>query len=135
MPNPTNIARNSRDSFAAVIVRQAVSAGEAPLGEQKLPYIDTNGLFRQYAAMSRTARVASGGLLFHVLNRGVGRMQVFRRKRDFEAFPARDRGDTAADGHADLRLLRSWRRSGTAFVAAGPMAAQAGPNKPQSGLR
>jgi putative transposase len=36
--------------------------------------------------MPRTARVAPGGMLFHVLNRGVGRMQVFRAEKDYEAF-------------------------------------------------
>jgi hypothetical protein len=30
--------------------------------------------------MPRTARVAPGGMVFHVLNRGVGRMQLFGRK-------------------------------------------------------
>jgi len=36
--------------------------------------------------MPRTARVAPGGMLFHVLNRGVGRMSIFRKEKDFEAF-------------------------------------------------
>ena len=36
--------------------------------------------------MPRTARVAPGGILFHVLNRGVGRMQIFRAEKDYEAF-------------------------------------------------
>jgi putative transposase len=38
------------------------------------------------AAMPRTARVAPGGMLFHVLNRGVGRTQIFRAEKDYEAF-------------------------------------------------
>ncbi|MFZ5833664.1 MAG: hypothetical protein ACOY3P_26560 [Planctomycetota bacterium] len=36
--------------------------------------------------MPRTARVAPGGMLFHVLNRGVGRMQIFRAEKDYDAF-------------------------------------------------
>jgi putative transposase len=36
--------------------------------------------------MPRTARVAPGGMIFHVLNRGVGRMRLFLRDEDFEAF-------------------------------------------------
>ncbi len=36
--------------------------------------------------MPRTARLAPGGMLFHVLNRGVGRMEIFRTDKDFEAF-------------------------------------------------
>ncbi len=37
-------------------------------------------------AMPRTARVAPGGMLFHVLNRGVGKMRLFLKHADFEAF-------------------------------------------------
>jgi putative transposase len=36
--------------------------------------------------MPRTARAAPGGFVFHVLNRGVGRMRLFDKPRDFEAF-------------------------------------------------
>ena len=36
--------------------------------------------------MPRTARNAPGGLVYHVLNRSVGRMKMFRGDRDFEAF-------------------------------------------------
>jgi hypothetical protein len=32
--------------------------------------------------MSRTARVAPGGLVYHVLNRSVGRMHMFRKEAD-----------------------------------------------------
>jgi hypothetical protein len=38
------------------------------------------------AAMPRTARFAPGGMLFHVLNRGVRRMRVFRAEKDYDAF-------------------------------------------------
>lgn len=36
--------------------------------------------------MPRTSRAASGGFVYHVLNRGVGRMRLFERARDYEAF-------------------------------------------------
>ncbi len=36
--------------------------------------------------MPRTARVTPGGTVFHVLNRGVGRMRLFNNDRDYEAF-------------------------------------------------
>jgi putative transposase len=36
--------------------------------------------------MPRTARVAPGGMVFHVLNRGIARMQVFEKAGDYEAF-------------------------------------------------
>ncbi len=36
--------------------------------------------------MPRTARVAPGGMLFHVLNRGAGKMRLFLKHADFEAF-------------------------------------------------
>jgi putative transposase len=36
--------------------------------------------------MPRVARIAPGGLIYHVLNRGVGRMTLFRSRKDHEAF-------------------------------------------------
>jgi putative transposase len=36
--------------------------------------------------MPRTARVAPGGVVYHVLNRAVGRATLFRSRRDYEAF-------------------------------------------------
>ena len=36
--------------------------------------------------MLRTARRALGGLVYHVLNRAVGRMRLFPKVEDFEAF-------------------------------------------------
>ena len=36
--------------------------------------------------MPRTARVAPGGFVYHFLNRSVGRMPMFRKDADFEAF-------------------------------------------------
>ena len=38
--------------------------------------------------MPRTARISPAGTVFHVLNRGVGRMQLFGKDRDYEAFEA-----------------------------------------------
>ncbi|HEY2588535.1 MAG TPA: hypothetical protein VGI81_22530 [Tepidisphaeraceae bacterium] len=36
--------------------------------------------------MPRTARAAAGGVVYHVLNRGNGRMGVFRKPGDYQAF-------------------------------------------------
>ena len=36
--------------------------------------------------MPRTAWVALGGPVFHVLNRGVARMQLFEKPEDYQAF-------------------------------------------------
>jgi hypothetical protein len=36
--------------------------------------------------MPRVARQAPGGYVYHVLNRGVGRMQLFSKPADYEAF-------------------------------------------------
>ncbi len=36
--------------------------------------------------MPRTSRVAPGGMVFHVLNRGVGRMRLFHSDSDYAAF-------------------------------------------------
>src|SRR4051794_15467912 len=36
--------------------------------------------------MPRTARAVEAGLIYHVLNRGNGRMTLFRKPQDFDAF-------------------------------------------------
>ena len=36
--------------------------------------------------MPRTARAIEAGLIYHVLNRGNGRLRLFRKDGDFEAF-------------------------------------------------
>src|SRR5690348_9601079 len=36
--------------------------------------------------MPRRARAAPGGVVYHVLNRSVGKMKMFRREGDYEAF-------------------------------------------------
>jgi hypothetical protein len=36
--------------------------------------------------MPRARRAAPGGYVYHVLNRGVGRMRLFEKPRDDEAF-------------------------------------------------
>jgi putative transposase len=52
--------------------------------------------------MSRTARLAPPGLVYHVLNRSVGRMKMFRRDADFDAF---ERIVREAHERHPLRLL------------------------------
>ncbi|MGD0463222.1 MAG: transposase [Tepidisphaeraceae bacterium] len=36
--------------------------------------------------MPRVGRIAPGGFIYHVLNRGVGKMTLFRSRKDFQAF-------------------------------------------------
>lgn len=36
--------------------------------------------------MPRTARIAPGGIVFHVLNRAIARMRIFDKEGDYEAF-------------------------------------------------
>jgi putative transposase len=52
--------------------------------------------------MARQARAAPGGLVYHVLNRSVGRITLFRTDRDFEAF---ERIILSAHERHPLRLL------------------------------
>jgi putative transposase len=42
--------------------------------------------FRYVSPMPRTARAADGGIIYHVLNRGNGRMGIFRKPGDYQAF-------------------------------------------------
>ena len=48
--------------------------------------IDKMGAFDYGLVMPRTARIAPGGMVFHVLNRGVARMQLFEKPADYQAF-------------------------------------------------
>ncbi len=41
---------------------------------------------RSSMAMPRRARVAPGGLVYHVLNRSVAGLPLFRKEADYEAF-------------------------------------------------
>jgi len=43
------------------------------------------GVLDYGSAMPRTARVAPGGMVFHVLNRGVARMRLFEKAADYQA--------------------------------------------------
>jgi putative transposase len=52
--------------------------------------------------MPRTARLAPGGMVFHVLNRGVGRMRLFLKDGDFEAF---ERGIAKTFETRPMRIL------------------------------
>ena len=36
--------------------------------------------------MGRSKRIDKGGLVYHVINRANGRLRIFRKKADFEAF-------------------------------------------------
>jgi putative transposase len=39
-----------------------------------------------FAGIQRTARVAPGGLIYHILKRAAGRMHLFGKDADHEAF-------------------------------------------------
>ena len=49
-------------------------------------FLSIPGLARYDLAMPRTARAADGGIVYHVLNRGNGRMGIFRKPGDYQAF-------------------------------------------------
>jgi putative transposase len=55
-----------------------------------------------FPSMPRTARAALGGVVYHVLNRGNGRMGIFRKPGDYQAFLA-----LLVDGkqHADVEVF------------------------------
>ncbi len=55
------------------------------INETDLIVIDL-GLVGETVGVPRAARVAPGGMVFHVLNRSVGRMRRFLKDADFEAF-------------------------------------------------
>src|SRR5688572_18072309 len=52
--------------------------------------------------MSRPLRNAPGGLVYHVLNRSIERMRIFREDADYAQF---ERALMAATAHVDMRLL------------------------------
>jgi hypothetical protein len=57
--------------------------------------------------MLQTARIAPGGMLFHVLNRGVGRMQIFRAEMDYAVVQCVERNNLRA-GLVDLAEDWKW---------------------------
>jgi putative transposase len=59
--------------------------------------------------MARRPRVAPGGLVYHVFNRTVGKMKMFRRPKDFQAFESLL---LQAQQRCPLRLL-AWCIMGT----------------------
>lgn len=52
--------------------------------------------------MSRTARKAPGGLVYHVINRGVGRQALFHKNQDYAAF---ERVMAEANPYSPTRIL------------------------------
>lgn len=52
--------------------------------------------------MPRAARIAPGGMIFHVLNRANGRRTIFEQDEDYRAF---ERVLMAAMERAPMRLL------------------------------
>jgi hypothetical protein len=66
--------------------------------------------------MPRTARIAPGGIIFHVLNRGVSRSKSFRTRKDYEAF---QRCLLEAQEKVPMRVLALDRLGESAAVRAG----------------
>jgi len=61
--------------------------------------------------MSRRIRATAGGIVYHVLNRGVGRMRLFRKAADFAAMErvleeTFERAVNRADKDKELEALR-----------------------------
>src|SRR5213593_3495423 len=52
--------------------------------------------------MPRMHRVTPGGMVFHVINRGVGRMRLFQRDADYAAFEA------ILEETLESRPMRDW---------------------------
>ena len=65
---------------------EAANAVASEAGKRDGYDIDKWGVLDYGSAMPRTARVAPGGMVFHVLNRGVARMQLFEKAADYQAF-------------------------------------------------
>ena len=76
----------------------------------------------QHGRMARTARKAPGGVVFHRINRGVGRRKLFRKPQDYAAFervmahaldapPVRLLAYFLMPYHWHLLLWPSWTRS------------------------
>jgi len=51
---------------------------------------DRSGSFWQNLFMPRRARMIQGGLVYHVMNRSVAGLPLFRGQADFEAFESQD---------------------------------------------
>jgi putative transposase len=49
-------------------------------------FVARDSPFRYSSSMPRTSRAAAGGIVYHVLNRGNGKMQIFRKPGDYHAF-------------------------------------------------
>jgi putative transposase len=63
---------------------------------------DSRGALLSFRTMPRTARVAPGGHIYHVLNRSVGKSRLFGSDADFEAF---ERIITEAHARQPLSIL------------------------------
>jgi hypothetical protein len=80
-----------------------------------------NSLF--FMPMSRTARAIEAGMVYHVLNRGNGRMSIFHKAGDYEAFERM---------LAELRAICRRRRVANVLPDAQPLAPRRSPQNRQS---
>ena len=67
--------------------------------------------------MPRIARIAPGGFIFHVLNRGNARCQIFERDRDYEALERVMTETGRSDQYANPGLLHNAELLAHGFVA------------------
>ena len=65
------------------------------------------GWVRSRPALPRRLRIDVGGIVYHVLNRRVGRLAIFENDLDYAALPHQPQGDFPSP--SPLRLRRSSR--------------------------
>jgi putative transposase len=89
-PTPRSVSKFSAQREPTPRRARAI-AGNAffPVGSRKgdiLLFVDALPLGEYVVDMPRTARASVGGVCYHVLNRGNGRQEVFRKPADYRAF-------------------------------------------------
>src|SRR5208282_174005 len=73
-------------AIASRKIQSAAGSGKAERESGTGTILTRWGVLDYGSPMPRTARVAPGGMVFHVLNRGVARMQLFEKAADYQAF-------------------------------------------------
>ena len=65
-------------------------------------YLTSEGQSYILPSMPRTPRLAPGGMIFHILNRGNARAQIFRKEADYLAF---EKAMAETTEHVPMRIL------------------------------
>jgi hypothetical protein len=63
-----------------------IASGKTDKKRGQEGFLDFRGTFLYKYCMARRLRIAPGGLLYHVLNRAVGRAALFEEPDDYTAF-------------------------------------------------